>query len=103
PGALACNQVELSQPLTFLSRGDQGRTAVELIHDLEDLFLQLVWRNFGCEQPSDPEMGLGAQVFWDQGVRCLLDPVMQKSIGTFRLENEPSSDCFPQVTVHFNF
>jgi hypothetical protein len=31
------------------------------------------------------------------------DPVMQKSIGTFRMENEPGFDCFPQVTVHLVF
>jgi hypothetical protein len=48
-------------------------------------------------------MGLGAQVFWCQGVRRFLDPVMQKSVGTFRMENEPSSGCFPQVTVDFVF
>ena len=55
----------------------------------------------GREQSSYSEMGLGAQLFRDQRIRCLLDAVVEKSIGIFRVEDEPRSDRFPKLRVHF--
>ena len=65
-GALARDQVELSQVLTFVSRGDLGHAAVELIDDLKDHLLPLLWRRVRRQQPADPEMGRGAQLCRDQ-------------------------------------
>jgi len=36
PGAFACHQIELGQLFTFIARGDQGRSPIKLVDDLED-------------------------------------------------------------------
>jgi hypothetical protein len=41
---LACNQIELGYLLAFLWRCDQRRAAVQVIYDIEYLFIALVRR-----------------------------------------------------------
>ena len=43
-GAPARDQVQLGDPLPLLARGDQGRAAVELADDLEDVLLDRLGR-----------------------------------------------------------
>src|SRR5271165_4493069 len=53
-GALACDQVEVSQLLALLWLADQRRAAVELTHDLEDRLTPLLGRRPRHEKPPDP-------------------------------------------------
>src|SRR5260370_37988620 len=45
-------------------------------------------------------MGLGAYVFWDQGVGRFLDPVVQESVGLLRAKNEARANRFPKPAMH---
>src|SRR5882672_12595775 len=80
-GALARDQVELSQFLTFVSRRDEGRAAVELIDDLEDDLLALLLWRVRHEQSPDSEVLAGARRFRDERVRSFLDAIMHEPVG----------------------
>ncbi len=81
-GPPAGDQVELGQLLTFISRRDQRRAAVELIDYLEDRLVPLSRRRPRRQQPADPQVRLGAQVFRDQRIGGFLDAVMEKPVVT---------------------
>ncbi len=48
-GAPAGDEIEFGQPLTLVRQIDQVGAAVELVHDLEDLFLDLLRRRPRCQ------------------------------------------------------
>jgi hypothetical protein len=81
--SLGRDQIELSQMLTFLLRGDQTARMVELIDNLEDRLLQLLPRSVRGKQPTYSEMGFGAQLRWDQRIGCFLNTVVGEPIGIF--------------------
>ncbi|MGZ5141509.1 MAG: hypothetical protein ACXWCX_27235 [Burkholderiales bacterium] len=76
------------------------RAAIELIDDLEDGFFAFRWRCVGGEKHADAQVSLGAQVFRDQGVRCLLHAVVQESIRIISTKDEARAHGFPEMVMH---
>src|SRR6266850_2595615 len=98
-GALARDQVELSQFLTFVSRRDEGRAAVELVDDLEDDLLALVLWRVRYEQSPDSEVCVGARPFRDERVSSFLDAVVHEPVGVIQALDQLQADRLPQVRV----
>jgi hypothetical protein len=63
--ALARKQIELGHLLALVSRGDQGRAAVELIDDVEDRLLPLLGRYLRRELSADSKVRLVAKRLGD--------------------------------------
>src|SRR5215472_5522158 len=63
--APARNEIQLCDPVTFLSGHNEVRAAVELINNLEDPLLLFLSRGVSCQQSAYSEMGFGPQFFWD--------------------------------------
>ena len=95
-GALARDQIELGQLLTFAGFGDQGRAAVELIDDFEDGLFAFLRRGVHRQQPADPQMRRGAQVCRDQRIGGFLDPVMGEPVDAFQAQDQLLPDGLPQ-------
>src|ERR1700722_14488544 len=53
-----------------------------------------------CEQqPSNPEVGIGACSLRDQRIRSLLDAVMLERVGVLRAVHQPRSNGFPKAAL----
>src|SRR5258708_36344054 len=70
-----------------------------MIDDLEDRLLPFLRGRVRREQPSDPEMGCGAQICRYQYVGGFLDAVMDKSVTVFQTRNQLQTDRLPQIRV----
>src|ERR1700682_5619037 len=98
-GALARHKAERGDLLALLICGDQHRTAIELIHDVEDALFNLLRRGPGREQSTDPEMCHGPLAFSDECVRRLLNTVVEEHEGAVRAYDETGPDGFPERCV----
>ena len=98
-GALARDQIELGQLLALVSRGDQGRAAVELIDDLEDRLFPLLGRRVRREQPPDSKVRLGAQLFRDQRIGGFLNAVVDEPVGARQALDQFLTNGLPQSRV----
>src|ERR1700731_5256053 len=96
-GALACEQIELRQLLTLVSRGDQGGTAVELIDNLEDGLFAFFRRGMRREQPSDAQVRLGAQPFRYERIGGLLDTVVDELVRTLQVLDQLQTNGIPEI------
>jgi hypothetical protein len=86
--------------LAFVSRGDQGHTAIHLVDNLEDPLLSFLPRSLRCEQPSDPEMSFGARFFRER-IGRFLDTIVKKPVRIFRAQDKAGPDGFPEILLHF--
>ncbi|MGA8444424.1 MAG: hypothetical protein WB766_04420, partial [Roseiarcus sp.] len=82
--AFARDQIELGNLDALLWRFDQRRAAVQLIYNIEYLFIALVRRGLRREQSADSKVSQGPLVFGDQRIGGLLDAVMDKRVGAVR-------------------
>ena len=96
-GALAGDQVELGQLLALVSRGDQGRAAVELIDDVEDRLLPLLGRDVRREQPPDSKVRLVAQRLRDQRIGGFLNAIVDELVGAFQVLDQLQTNGVPEI------
>jgi hypothetical protein len=68
-------------------------------NDLEDHLVPLLWGSVRHEQPPYSKVGLGAQSFGDQGVGCLSDTVVDKTIEALVTHNISKPERLPQGQV----
>src|SRR6202011_5159337 len=98
-GALAREQVELCQLLTFVSRGNQGGAAVELVDNLEDGLLAFFRRGMRREQPSDAQVRLGARPFRYERIGGLLDTVVDELVRTLQVLDQLQTNGIPEIRM----
>ena len=82
-----------------MRRDNQRRAAVELVYDVEDVFLEFFGRRQRREQSSNPKVGRGALVFRNERVGCLLDAVVRECVRAVQAEDEAGEDGLPQGRV----
>src|SRR6185436_7218634 len=81
-GTFAGEQIEFSQLLAFVSRGDQGRAAVELMDDLEDILLPVLRGAPPQQLPTDSQVERRASFIRGQRVGGFLHSVVDKPVGS---------------------
>src|SRR3984893_11210892 len=93
---LACKQIELSNLLALLWRCDQRGAAIQLIYNIEYLFIALVRCGLGREQSADSKVSQGPLVFGDQRIGSLLDAVMDEHVSAVGAIDETGADRMPE-------
>ena len=96
-GALARKQIELGQLLALVSRGDQGRAAVELIDDVEDHLLPLLGRYVRRELSPYSKMRLVAQLLRDQRIGGFLNAIVDELVGAFQVLDQLQTNGVPEI------
>src|SRR5271165_5502800 len=79
-GLSSGRKIQLCYLFFFVSISNERETSVELIHNIEDLFCDLVSRHFSDQQPTDAEMPPVAQLGRDEGIGCLLDLIVEELV-----------------------
>ena len=86
--------------LHFLILVDEQRcVSIELVRDIEQMLDGLVRRHARQQHAPDAQVSLGTVLFGNEGIRCLLDPIVKEFVGVLATEDEPCVDGFPECRV----
>src|SRR5260221_4185460 len=80
-GPPASNEIEFGDLLSLLQAIDQRCTAIELIDDLEDIFLHFLGRHPRYQQSADSKVYSCSFALESERIGCLLHPVVEERIG----------------------
>src|SRR6185503_8324042 len=95
--ALTRKQIELGHLLAFVSRGDQGRAAVELIDDVENRLLPLLGRCVRRESSPDSKVRLVATLLGYEQIGGFLNAIVDELVGAVHVLDQLQTNGVPEI------
>src|SRR5208283_2127849 len=94
-------KVELCHSFPLGKVGDEGAAEVELVDHLEYSCVDCLVAQRRHKATANPQVGGGALLSRNEGVRGFLDSVVKKLVSVLLSQDKPGSNCFPQMRVCF--
>src|ERR1700761_5014237 len=99
-GLPACNHIQFSKLELLPLQGNQSRSSIEVVYDLEYPLFELARGRAEEEHPADSEVCRCALAFRNERIGRLLDAVVKERVAALLTQDETCARSLPQRRVH---